>query len=78
MPGLAAYVNQSVAPLEYVNVAEADVVAAAIRMYSHTYRMYGIPLQTSGLSGPRVQWTVFPCRVQLLGRRGERDLCRPR
>jgi crotonobetainyl-CoA:carnitine CoA-transferase CaiB-like acyl-CoA transferase len=63
--GLAAYINQSVAPVEYVNVAEADVVAAAIRMYSHTYRMYSIPLKRAGYRAPgcsgRYPHAAFGC-----------------
>lgn len=51
---------------EFVDVAEADVVAAAMRMYSMTYLFLGIPLRRQGLRAPgssgRYPHTLLPCK----------------
>jgi crotonobetainyl-CoA:carnitine CoA-transferase CaiB-like acyl-CoA transferase len=51
---------------EFVDVSEADVIAAAIRMYSLTYRFLGIPLKRNGLRAPgssgRYPHTALPCK----------------
>jgi len=51
---------------EFVDVSEADVIAACIRMYSLTYRFLGIPLERNGLRAPgssgRYPHTILPCK----------------
>jgi CoA:oxalate CoA-transferase len=51
---------------EFVDVSEADVIAAAIRMYSLTYRFLEIPLKRNGLRAPgssgRYPHTALPCK----------------
>jgi len=51
---------------EFVDVSEADVIAACIRMYSLTYRFLGIPLKRNGLRAPgssgRYPHTILPCK----------------
>lgn len=51
---------------EFVDVSEADVIAASIRMYSLTYRFLEIPMVRSGLRAPgssgRYPHTALPCK----------------
>jgi crotonobetainyl-CoA:carnitine CoA-transferase CaiB-like acyl-CoA transferase len=51
---------------EFVDVSEADVIAATMRMYSLVYRFLGIPLKRGGLRAPgssgRYPHTVLPCK----------------
>jgi CoA:oxalate CoA-transferase len=51
---------------EFVDISEADVIAAAIRMYSLTYRFLEIPLKRNGLRAPgssgRYPHTALPCK----------------
>ena len=51
---------------EFVDIAEADVIAAAIRMYSLTYRFLEIPMKRAGLRAPgssgRYPHTALPCK----------------
>lgn len=63
---VAALLERGRAGGEFVDVAEADVVAAAMRMYSMTYLFLGIPLRRQGLRAPgssgRYPHTLLPCR----------------
>jgi len=51
---------------EFVDVSGADVIGSSIRMYSHTYRLYGQELKRAGLRAPgssgRYPHTAFPCK----------------
>jgi len=51
---------------EFVDVSEADVIAACMRMYSLTYRFLQIPLKRNGLRAPgssgRYPHTLLPCK----------------
>lgn len=51
---------------EFVDISEADVIAACIRMYSLTYRFLNIELTRNGLRAPgssgRYPHTILPCK----------------
>lgn len=51
---------------EFIDIAEADVIAASIRMYSLVYRFLDIPLRRSGYRAPgssgRYPHTMLPCK----------------
>jgi CoA:oxalate CoA-transferase len=51
---------------EFVDISEADVIAACIRMYSLTYRFLNINLTRNGLRAPgssgRYPHTILPCK----------------
>jgi crotonobetainyl-CoA:carnitine CoA-transferase CaiB-like acyl-CoA transferase len=51
---------------EFVDVAEADVIASTMRMYSLTYRFLGIEPKRNGLRAPgssgRYPHTLLPCK----------------
>jgi len=51
---------------EFADIAESDVIAASIRMYSLVYRFLGIDLKRSGYRAPgssgRYPHAMFPCK----------------
>jgi len=51
---------------QLVDVSGADVVGSSIRMYSHTYKLYGLDLKRAGLRAPgssgRYPHTAFRCK----------------
>ena len=63
---IAALLGRGRSGGEFVDVSEADVVAAAMRMYSMTYLFLGIPLRRQGLRAPgssgRYPHTLLPCK----------------
>jgi crotonobetainyl-CoA:carnitine CoA-transferase CaiB-like acyl-CoA transferase len=63
---VALYARGDQAPAEFADVSEADVVAACIRLYSHTYRLYSIPLRRAGMRAPgssgRYPHAAFRCQ----------------
>lgn len=63
---VAALLERGTSGGDFVDVAESDVVAAAMRMYSMTYRFLEIPLRRQGLRAPgssgRYPHTLLPCK----------------
>jgi crotonobetainyl-CoA:carnitine CoA-transferase CaiB-like acyl-CoA transferase len=51
---------------EFVDVSEADVISACMRMYSLAYRFLNIPMNRNGLRAPgssgRYPHTILPCK----------------
>jgi crotonobetainyl-CoA:carnitine CoA-transferase CaiB-like acyl-CoA transferase len=63
---LAAVLERGAAGGDFVDVAESDVVAAAMRMYSLAYHFLQIPMTRQGLRAPgssgRYPHTLLPCK----------------